>query len=81
MKISWKTIFLSLLAVPLAACVSALAADAPSGIDTRARNENGRLIYSYQGQTVMIDAWGKDGLRVRVVNPVGLVGEVAPWNL
>ncbi len=47
--------------------------------DLRARNENGRLVYTDQGQTVMIDAWGKDGLRVRVVPRGG--GQTSDWAL
>lgn len=44
-----------------------------------ARNENGQLIYSCQGQIITIDAWGKDGLRVRVIPRGG--GQTSDWAL
>lgn len=43
------------------------------------QNEQGRLIYNCDGQTIMIEAWGNDGLRVRVVPRGG--GQTSDWAL
>jgi len=55
------------------------AASAAPGIDARAKNENGTLVYKYYSQTVKIQPWGTDGLRVRVVPDGG--GQTSDWAL
>ena len=36
--------------------------------------KEGKLIYSYDGETVCIEAWGKDALRVRETKNRSLTG-------
>jgi hypothetical protein len=42
-------------------------------------SENGKLIYKNRGQTIVIEAWGKDGLRVRLTPDGG--GHTSDWAL
>ncbi len=48
-------------------------------IDGRTTNEDGTLVYRYDSQTIKIQAWGKDGLRVRIVPDGG--GQTSDWAL
>ena len=41
--------------------------------------KEGKLIYSYDGETVCIEAWGKDGLRVRATKNRSFTGR--DWAL
>jgi len=59
-------------------CISISAQDL-GGVNTRAKIENNKFIYSLEDQTVSIEAWGKDGFRVRVVPEGG--GQTSDWAL
>lgn len=41
--------------------------------------KEGKLIYSYDGETVCIEAWGKDALRVRATKNRSFTGR--DWAL
>jgi alpha-D-xyloside xylohydrolase len=79
MKTPFGKCFLSCFTVMMTVCVSVLAAPPGDGIDVRSRIEDNKLIYTYQGQTVMIEPWGTDGLRVRVVPRGGR--QTSDWAL
>ena len=38
--------------------------------------KEGKLIYSYDGETVCIEAWGKDALRVRATKNRSFTGQI-----
>lgn len=52
---------------------------AQNGIDKRCAAENGKLIYKSRGQTIVVEAWGIDGLRVRITPYGG--GQTSDWAL
>jgi alpha-D-xyloside xylohydrolase len=52
---------------------------AQSGIEQRSAEENGKLIYRNNGQTIVIEAWGIDGFRVRIIPEGG--GQTSDWAL
>ena len=45
----------------------------------RAKMEEKRLVYRYQGQTIVIEGWGTDGLRVRITPEGGK--QTSDWAL
>ena len=57
----------------------AFPAMAAGGIDAMAKAENKRLVYRSGGQTIVIEAWGPDGLRVRVTPTGGK--QTSDWAL
>ena len=42
--------------------------------------KEGKLIYSYDGETVCIEAWGKDALRVRATKNRSFTGRDWRWK-
>ena len=42
--------------------------------------KEGKLIYSYDGETVCIEAWGKDALRVRATKNRALPAVTGRWK-
>ena len=50
-----------------------------AGIDGRAKVEGKKLVYRFRGETIVIEAWGPDGLRVRVTPKGG--GQTSNWAL
>lgn len=42
--------------------------------------KEGKLIYSYDGETVCIEAWGKDALRVRATKNRSFTGRAGRWK-
>ena len=50
-----------------------------AGFATRATHEGNKLIYKDGGQTIVIQAWGRDSLRVRVTPEGG--GQTSDWAL
>ena len=79
MKTRLGTCLLSCVGVALTVTVSVTAAKPAEPMEVRARIEESKLIYSDQGQTVMVEPWGKDGLRVRVVPRGGR--QTSDWAL
>jgi alpha-D-xyloside xylohydrolase len=49
------------------------------GMDARAKIEGNKLVYRHQGQTVTIEGWGTDGLRVRIMPAGGR--QTSDWAL
>ena len=75
-KLSLSSLLLAYALIVTANCRSVSAAPA---MDARATTEDGSLVYRDRGQTIKIQAWGKDGLRVRVVPDGG--GQTSDWAL
>ena len=52
---------------------------ATSGFAAQAAKEGNKLVYRDAGQTIVIQAWGRDSLRVRVTPEGG--GQTSDWAL
>ena len=50
-----------------------------NSMDNRVKNENNMLVYREGGQTIKMQAWGRDGLRVRITPTEG--GQTSDWAL
>lgn len=68
-----------LLLCALIVTTNCRSASAAPGIDARTAIEDGTLVYRDHGQTIKIQPWGKDGLRVRVIPEGG--GQTSDWAL
>ena len=65
---------LTILAIAVAVSVSGA-----DSMDARAKIENNKLVYRDRGETLMIEGWGTDGLRVRIVPNGGK--QTSDWAL
>ena len=69
-----KCFFLTAICLQLAFCSIAAA-----GMADRAKNSGGALIYAHNGQTMRIEGWGRDSIRVQIIPDGG--GKTSDWAL